>query len=98
MCWHNHALQQDLQTYDMVKYIGGILGFDMVDLLDLMTYNPNIQREEDVDSWFVEFDNVDDTITVEYNVELDNEELDSMMNESGDSDDDDSTIDLTIDY
>lgn len=97
MCWHNHALQQDLETYDMVKYIGGVLGFDMVDLMDLMTYNPNVQTEEDIDSWFSEFDNIDNTVTMEYSVEVDNDELDSMVNEADDNDDDDSIIDLTVD-
>lgn len=97
MCWHNHALQQDLETYDVVKYIGGVLGFDMVDLMDLMTYNPNFQTEEDIDSWFSEFDNIDNTVTVEYSVEVDNDEVDSMVNEADDNDDDDSIIDLTVD-
>lgn len=101
MCWHHYELQRDIRTYDMVKYIGGVLGYDLVDLLDLMTYNPNTQTEDDVNSFFFEpeFESVDDTVTVEYDLEVDNDELESLIDEMDDTDDDDeSTIDLTIDH
>lgn len=103
MCWQNTELQRDLETYDMVKYIGGLLGFDMVDLMDTMTYNPMIQTEQDVDNFFFEPDNIDDdanTIRVEYSLEVDEEDLDTIMtelnNEDDEDDDDESIIDLTI--
>ena len=101
MCWHHYELQRDIRTYDMVKYIGGMLGYDMVDLLDLMTYNPNTQTEDDVNSFSFEpeFETIDDTVTVEYDLEVDNDELESLIDEMDDTDDDDeSTIDLTIDH
>lgn len=103
MCWHNRELQRDIETYDMVKYIGGVLGFDMVDLLDTMTYNPIIQTEDDVDNFFFGSDHMDtdNTINVEYSLEVDEAELESIieeLNEDNNNDSDDDMVDLTVEY
>lgn len=40
MCKGVVELAKELVIYDVVKYIGGLLGWDMVDILDRGTYNP----------------------------------------------------------
>jgi hypothetical protein len=97
MCWHNRELERDLEVYDTIKSIGGVLGYDMVDIMDLMTYNPQYQTEEDLDI-FIPSDIEDSRIIVEYDLEVDEEELSTIIEERNgdhDTDDDESIIDLT---
>lgn len=94
MCPNIISDRRGVKTYDVIKYIGNVLGYHMVDVLDV-AFNDNVQggifitvdpRDPDDDDW-------DDEISIHYTLEINEDLL-----EGEDTDDDsDSTTDMTID-
>ena len=117
MCYHFFVLSRDVETYDVVKFIGESVGYTMIDVMDTMTVNPWNAVDSDVEDdsiasefnfWSVDMGE-EDTVSIEYNLEVgedtldsdsDNDDVDDNHDGGGydtdiDDDDDDSIIDLT---
>ncbi len=91
MCPNIIFNRRGVETYDVIKYIGNVLGYQMVDVLEVafnggefITIDP---RDPDDDDW-------DDEISIHYTLEINEDMLEGGETED---DDNDSIIDMTVD-
>lgn len=87
MCFAQRELQRDMITYDVIRFIGNELGFDMVDILDISTINPLSVVTPEVDE--------EDILSIHYDMTT-TEYYSDEGYQSDEESDDDSIIDMTL--